>query len=427
MSFFTIVLPLQMLFSATFASHFWGGSMTFSPKVLYPNGSYKVEFRFKQTFDSCSYFFWNTCFSGDCGTQVSVERGEIYTTAGRNAGDNNWCQTEGVTTRVIPTANTFSLREAGGGWVSLSNNPSLSSWSLLTVVDLGKRSDTNKANRSPITTSISFVSVPQNCPRTYALVTFDPDNDQGRCRYGTLVGEECTACQLPAGFTLTQNRIKDKDFCLLSYNSATAGVYGLELVVEDFPQQSIILSYTNGSTVFRSPFNQAASPLSKLPLQFAIKVETAIASCVEGEYLPKFVPPTPENGETILAVVNQELKIIINATASMAGSEISDGLEQHILKWTPRSDDLGEYFPICFVAETDPINTIRYQSNIRCIVVGVGNPPETVVGLRMVVESTDALTEAEIEEQVIKPFQEELIRNGLPNTTTLSLRRVYSP
>ena len=34
---------------------------------------------------------------------------------------------------------------------------SVAYWSLLTVVDLGNRSDTNKANRSPVTTSISFV------------------------------------------------------------------------------------------------------------------------------------------------------------------------------------------------------------------------------------------------------------------------------
>ncbi|XP_041937518.1 uncharacterized protein LOC121698999 isoform X1 [Alosa sapidissima] len=440
MSFFTIVLPLQMLFSATIGSHFWGGSMTFSPKGVYQNGSYKVEFRFKQTFDRCSYFTWNNCISGNCGIEGSLKSGEIYNTAGRHAGNFNWCQTEGIRTRLIPTDNPFSLSERSGNWVSLQNG--VVSWRLLTVVDLGKRSDTNKANRSPVTTSISFVSVPQNCPRMYTLVTFDPDNDQGRCRYGTLLDQECSVCQLPLGFTLTQNRIKEKDFCSLHYNKATTGVYGLELVVEDFPQQNIILSYNNGSRAFRGPFNQAASPLSKLPLHFAVKVDPPIASCDEGVFLPKFVPPTPENGDTIQAVINQELKIIINATASEAGirglvisgplnitssSERSDGLEQLVLKWTPRSDDLGEYFPICFIAETNPINSTYYQSDMRCIIVEVGNPPETVVGLRMMVESTDALTEAEIEEKVIKPLQEELIRNGLPNTTTLSLRRVYSP
>ena len=49
----------------------------------------------------------------------------------------------------------FGYRENGGNWVALAN--SFTNWRLLTVVDLGNRSDTNKANRSPVTTSISFV------------------------------------------------------------------------------------------------------------------------------------------------------------------------------------------------------------------------------------------------------------------------------
>ncbi|XP_062373086.1 macrophage mannose receptor 1-like [Sardina pilchardus] len=51
-----------------------------------------------------------------------------------------------------------------------------------------------------------------------------------------------------------------------------------------------------------------------------------------------------------------------------------------------------------------------------------------VAGLRMVVDTeTDLtdLTEAEIEEIILKPFLEELIENGLPNSTTLRLRRVH--
>ncbi|KAL2079431.1 hypothetical protein ACEWY4_025175 [Coilia grayii] len=45
--------------------------------------------------------------------------------------------------------------------------------------------------------------------------------------------------------------------------------------------------------------------------------------------------------------------------------------------------------------------------------------------LRVVVDSATELTEAEIEETIIKPLREELLRNGLPNSTTLRLRRVH--
>ncbi|XP_063072432.1 rhamnose-binding lectin-like [Engraulis encrasicolus] len=49
----------------------------------------------------------------------------------------------------------------------------------------------------------------------------------------------------------------------------------------------------------------------------------------------------------------------------------------------------------------------------------------TVATLRVVVEAATEMTEAEIEETIIKPLLEELIQNGIPNSTTLSLRRVH--
>ena len=73
---------------------------------------FKVEFRFKQTFDDCGYFTWNNCLFGDCGnqTQISLEKGVIYNTAGRNAEHFNWCQTEGVMTSQISSDYPFLLR-----------------------------------------------------------------------------------------------------------------------------------------------------------------------------------------------------------------------------------------------------------------------------------------------------------------------------
>ncbi|XP_062373033.1 macrophage mannose receptor 1-like [Sardina pilchardus] len=48
-----------------------------------------------------------------------------------------------------------------------------------------------------------------------------------------------------------------------------------------------------------------------------------------------------------------------------------------------------------------------------------------VVGLRMDIQTKTELTEAEIEEMILKPFLEELIENGLPNSTTVRLRRLH--
>ncbi|XP_063043268.1 macrophage mannose receptor 1-like isoform X2 [Engraulis encrasicolus] len=49
----------------------------------------------------------------------------------------------------------------------------------------------------------------------------------------------------------------------------------------------------------------------------------------------------------------------------------------------------------------------------------------TVATLRLKVEATAELSRAEIEENILKPLREELIRYGLPNSTSLSLREFY--
>lgn len=133
--------------------------------------------------------------------------------------------------------------------------------------------------------------------------------------------------------------------CTLSYrNVSTRGVYGFELVMEDYPTKNISLKYSNNSTAFRVPFfnNSSIQPLSKIPLQFSLEgtvynvnwscvhhiplqwrvhgyilvtVEAPAPSCVEGDYMPRFIHPTPAHGEHLQARVNQELEIRIKATA----------------------------------------------------------------------------------------------------------------
>ena len=49
-----------------------------------------------------------------------------------------------------------------------------------------------------------YSRVPQNCPRTYKLPSFDPDGDNVRCRYGRIRSGECSSCTSPSGFDLDQ-------------------------------------------------------------------------------------------------------------------------------------------------------------------------------------------------------------------------------
>ncbi|KAL0157007.1 hypothetical protein M9458_048253, partial [Cirrhinus mrigala] len=96
----------------------------------------------------------------------------------------------------------------------------------------------------------------------------------------------------------------------------------------DYPTQAITLNYTAIASAVRFPFNNVSSspPLSKIPLQFALEdlyyvlviVEAAAPSCIQGEYLPRFIHPTPYHGEHLQARVNQELEIRIKATATFS-------------------------------------------------------------------------------------------------------------
>ncbi|XP_041918017.1 uncharacterized protein LOC121682080 [Alosa sapidissima] len=477
MSLYTLVLPLLLLVSITSASHFWGGTISFTPKGRNPDGSYRVDFRYKHTFDSCSQsLYWGTCRSGQCGSQTNLELGIIDDSNGRYSYQDNWCQKEGVMTRSLRSDKPFQLTANSCCWVSLRN--SIVFWDLPILVDLGVRSDTNEPNSSPHATMISFVRVPQNCPLAYNFIGCDPDGDKFRCG---------TSRSLPSGFHLDQNT------CNLQYTGwGSTGYYGFELYVEDFPNQHISLTYSDGTQSIRAPlhagrrrrapwggwYNQTSTPpistplttnhytpwlssttstpsttttttnpttpwlgvwfqttiaptttaspttpwggwyqtqritsaptprtttttttttstpatsnpwshygtpLSRLPLQFVVLVDVPAPSCSEGVYLPKFLHPTPNNRERLHAAINQELEIRINATASVSVVRdliISGPLNitkdrttsgEFVLRWTPRTDDLGQHFPICFIAESK-LGANFYQSEMRCVVVEV--------------------------------------------------------
>ncbi|KAE8279313.1 hypothetical protein D5F01_LYC22899 [Larimichthys crocea] len=149
--------------------------------------------------------------------------------------------------------------------------------------------------------------VPSNCQRNFNLLAFDPDGDEVKCRYGNTT-EECNPCTPPSVLSLSST-------CTLSFsptNSINEGPYAVQLMMEDFPRQQITLIQTRGSQVVKT----INDPISKIPIQFVLRVDPVVPSCTEGLYLPKFLPPTPANRAQLYAPVNQTLEISINAEAN---------------------------------------------------------------------------------------------------------------
>uniref|UniRef100_A0A3Q2XHT3 Uncharacterized LOC109514461 n=1 Tax=Hippocampus comes TaxID=109280 RepID=A0A3Q2XHT3_HIPCM len=243
----TSVLVLQLLLiSLVSASHHYGGLSTFSSDIN-SDGTFTVNISFKDTFDGCHASKNIHCSNGNCGYEVSRHRVVLDNSTNSPTNTRQWCEVERVITRRVPSNKPFSLSLDGCCWIPTRNF--ISYWIQLTTVDLGTRSDTREPNKSPATGMLPLVRVPQNCPRAYKIMAFDADGDRVRCRYGKISNKECSRCRQPVGFYLNQ------DSCTLHYDYTLSDprVFGFELVVEDFPQQPITLSYSDGSHCSRSP------------------------------------------------------------------------------------------------------------------------------------------------------------------------------
>uniref|UniRef100_A0A4W5NMC2 ZP domain-containing protein n=1 Tax=Hucho hucho TaxID=62062 RepID=A0A4W5NMC2_9TELE len=147
-------------------------------------------------------------------------------------------------------------------------------------------------------------------------------------------------------------------------------------------------------------------------------------------YLPMFVQPTPRNGEHLNAEVNKELEIRVKAEATH--STITDviisgpqNITNHmttqgefVIRWTPIREDLGEHFPICFIAEgVDGSST--YQSEMRCVLVEVRR---TNVKAKVVCQETTMTVE--VEKSSIPGVHEDHLRLSDPSNSACDLQRL---
>ncbi|XP_028999162.3 uncharacterized protein LOC114851421 isoform X2 [Betta splendens] len=315
---------------------------------------------------------------------------------------------------------------SGGSWVG--NNNGITNWRAITVVDVRNRSDTNKANSSPQTTILPLLRVPSNCQRDFNLLAFDSDGDNVRCRYGDASLSECYTCTQPPVLNLSAS-------CTLSFSptsSSNEGAYVVQMVMEDFPKQNITLTQTNGSQEVKS--NNDA--VSKIPVQFVVSVDPVVPSCTEGLYLPKFLPPTPDNGAHLYTLVNQSLTIAIKAeTLNATMSELlysgpssinqtTSGPGHYIMTWTPSQREDGESHPICFVVQAT-YNGVKYHSELRCVVVAVKAPPlfrhKVVVALKIKVSPSSPVSEEDIRIGIIQKVKHELDSRGIASNVTLRL------
>ncbi|XP_030608912.1 uncharacterized protein LOC115796686 [Archocentrus centrarchus] len=396
----TMLLLFLLLLLGSQANHYYGTVMTFTPKGRTYNGSLMVVFHYKLSFRSCTdKDTWN-CVSSDCGTE-SVELNIV------EEEDKEWCQREGVMTREVSSSiSFFQLRLDGGDWVKTKNK--VVKWKAVTDVDLRTRLDTHQPNKSPQTTILPVLRVPSNCQRNFSLLAFDPDGDKVQCRYGDTDADECNPCAPPTFLSISQA-------CTLAFNSVIRldeGSYAVQLEMEDFPKQTIIVHQSDEQTSITP-----RDPLSKIPIRFTLMVDLPVPSCSEGVYLPKFLPPTPANGarlytnDTVNITVMAEatnariLKLMFSGPHDVVKHAVSHG--EFILSWTPSENEDGEDRPICFVVQAEE-NTAKYHSELRCVIVSfrtepiITTPAPTTVLPSTTPESTSTLPFSEDSSRVAK-------------------------
>ncbi|MBN3305336.1 CUZD1 protein, partial [Amia calva] len=204
--------------------------------------------------------------------------------------------------------------------------------------------------------------ISQNCVTTLWLLAHDPDGDQVRCRFGQAANVDCELCYQHPNVTL---------------NEVSVGLHVFELVIEDFPMQTISLSYEDGTSSVRLPLARdtmnstinSTTALSRLPLHFAVEVDSPVSTCVPGIVRPQFLPPTPAHGDVYHAVVAHEFQFLVRAQAAQATihdfqvsgplnitksgqSNSTNGIHQVLISWTPEESECSNHVSICFAAET---------------------------------------------------------------------------
>ncbi|XP_023201488.1 uncharacterized protein LOC111610792 [Xiphophorus maculatus] len=391
--------------------------MTYYPGETQTNGYVSVILRYKQNFVGCSQSDTWDC-DGNCGSWT-----QTLPLTKVDKVSSEWCQTEGIIICQLPNNTGFQTKLDGGGWInSISNG--VGYWRAVAAVELRNRSDIGKPNTSPQTTILPALRVPGNCPRTINLLTFDPDGDEVKCRYGKTTDSECNPCNPPPVLNVSSS-------CSLTFSSPVSSTsselrYAVQLVIEDFPRQTITLTETGGSQEVKT----TGDAISKIPLQFALKVIPEVPSCAEGSYVARFVPPTPDNRAQKFIQVNKVLEINIRAEATHSNvtgllfsgphnvSKSSSGSGSFTLRWTPSARESGQSHPICFVVETS-FNSNTYHSDLRCVTVTVGN--YYVVALRGKISATLSLEN--YYDALVKQIKDELTRRGLHTSMNVRLHR----
>ncbi|XP_041053214.1 uncharacterized protein LOC121283135 isoform X1 [Carcharodon carcharias] len=317
----------------------------------------------------------------------------------QTVGDSNhsttWCMLDGGI--IIHRNNTSPLhiRPTGCCWSSFVGSQREAEslqFAFSLLADLGNRSDNVAINAPPQPPLLPVLRVPQNCTANYNLTIYERDGDILRCHYGLRARHECAHCTQHPFFIL------DQESCVLQYNGrGTYGTYSIELIIEDYSRETILLTHSDGTQTLHSAFeeasstsfNQSAKALSSIPMQFVVIVDRAMSECAFGIFRPVFIHPTPPNGARIPASLYDEVTFTISAISlneritaftivgprglrkSDTWSVNNDRSLSANVSWSVGVYDAPKQVPVCFLS----ITSSGLQSEPQCIWIVLNRVP----------------------------------------------------
>ncbi|XP_026233317.1 uncharacterized protein LOC113173937 [Anabas testudineus] len=212
----------------------------------------------------------------------------------------------------------------------------------------------------------------------------------------TTTEEETTTAETPTTTTEGGTTIAEEETTTTTAETPTTTTDGGTAIAEE--ETTTTTTAPPRTTAFTpvvpiTPYQASIPALSKIPLQFSVYVDADVPSCIEGDYIPIFLSPTPYNGANLPAYVNRTLTIkvrtsaqyttirdlIVTGPSGILKERLSN--EDFLLKWTPTDDDLNLNIPICFFSETSYYYYYYYwwyynqpvDSELRCVIVNVGH------------------------------------------------------
>uniref|UniRef100_UPI00358E4D9D uncharacterized protein n=1 Tax=Myxine glutinosa TaxID=7769 RepID=UPI00358E4D9D len=371
---FVALLTLVWLLSAGEASHFHGGTISWSP--LWGN---KVRFKYQVGWPQDSKE-GGGCTDGDvdlktilmssyewkCTESCSDNVSLTYRCVDHN-DRYNWMVGVGSFNLTLPSNQTSKLTFANCCWSATmgqtdgvsTTRSNATDWSLSATITVQPRKDTGRINNSPVTALKAYNRLKAGCQSNISLPFYDHDGDKVRCRLAKGINECGGACaEIPFGKLIEEN-------CTLFFNptASATGSWVVTLMVEDYPGANITVE-----------------PYSSVPLQMLLEFVPTKSCCQLS-----FVRTTPGRNKVfqipagstfntkieievdIVGVHVERLGIITDKdvqTDRIQADETVQGLFYTYLTWQSEPDRLG-FAQICFYA----ISTDGDETELRCIFV----------------------------------------------------------